>query len=236
MDIDVYKRQDRVRIYSVFGGIPYYNRLVDDSKSVKENIIELIASPGARLENEVSMYLNSEISKIVNVNEVFEALAKGYHKYSDILSQSHVSSGPTLVDVLDKLMKMEVVIKTSPINDKNNKRKTGYYISDNLSLFYYKYIFKYSSCLLYTSKVYKKASKKSKVKFTVKKGDKIKMIKIKPMKNVAKRPQGKYGEEKPINAYAYVKTKSGKKGWIYLSKKKSSWGRKMLFKKVPGWG
>lgn len=45
------------------------------------------------------------------------------------------------------------------------------------------------------------------------------MIKIKPMKNVAKRPQGKYGEEKPINAYAYVKTKSGKKGWIYLSKR-----------------
>lgn len=140
-----YSEEDRVRIYSVFGGIPYYNRLVDDSKSVKENIIELIASPGARLENEVSMYLNSEISKIVNVNEVFEALAKGHHKYSDILSQSHVSSGPTLVDVLDKLMKMEVVIKTSPINDKNNKRKTGYYISDNLSLFYYKYIFKYSS-------------------------------------------------------------------------------------------
>ena len=27
------------------------------------------------------------------------------------------------------------------------------------------------------------------------------------MKNVAKRPQGKYGEEKPINAYAYVKNK-----------------------------
>lgn len=140
-----YSEEDRVRIYAVFGGITYYNRLVDDSKSVKENIIELIASPGARLENEVSMYLNSEISKIVNVNEVFEALAKGHHKYGDILSQSHVSSGPTLVDVLDKLMKMEVVIKTSPINDENNKRKTGYYISDNLSLFYYKYIFKYSS-------------------------------------------------------------------------------------------
>lgn len=57
---------------------------------------------------------------------IFEALAKGYSKYSDILSQSHVSSGPTLVDVLDKLMKMEVVIKVSPINDENNKRKVGY--------------------------------------------------------------------------------------------------------------
>ena len=140
-----FSTEDKIKIYSVFGGIPYYNRLIDDSKSVKENIIELIASNGARLENEVSMYLNSEISKIVNANEVFEALSKGFSKYSDILSQSHVSSGPTLVDVLDQLIRMDVVSKTSPINDLNNKKKCGYYISDNLSLFYYRYIFKYSS-------------------------------------------------------------------------------------------
>ena len=139
--------EDKVRIYSVFGGVPYYNRLIDDKKSVKENIIELIASPGARLENEVSMYLNAEISKIVNANEVFEALAKGYSRFSDILSQSHVSSSPTLADVLDKLMKMEIVEKKAPINDENNKKKAGYYICDNLSLFYYRYIFKYLSQL-----------------------------------------------------------------------------------------
>lgn len=140
-----YSAEDKVRIYSVFGGIPYYNRLIDDSKSVKENILSLIASPGARLENEVSMYLNAELSKIVNANEVFEALARGFSKYSDILSRSHVSSGPTLVDVLDKLISMEVVVKTAPINDSANKKKIGYYICDNLSLFYYRYIFRYSS-------------------------------------------------------------------------------------------
>ena len=140
-----YSAEDKVRIYSVFGGIPYYNRLVDDSKSVKENIINLIASPGARLENEVSMYLNAELSKIINANEVFEALSRGFSKYSDILSQSHVSSGPTLADVLDKLIRMEVVDKTSPINDSGNKKKMAYHICDNLSLFYYRYIFKYSS-------------------------------------------------------------------------------------------
>ena len=139
--------EDKVRIYSVFGGIPYFNRLIDDKKTVKENIIDLIASPGARLENEVSMYLNAEISKMVNANEVFEALARGFSKYSDILSQSHVSSGPTLVDVLEKLIRMEVVEKKAPINDEGNKKKTGYYICDNLSLFYFRYIFKYSSQL-----------------------------------------------------------------------------------------
>ena len=139
--------EDKVRIYSVFGGIPYFNRLVNDRKNVKENIIDLIASPGARLENEVSMYLNAEISKIINANEVFEALARGFSKYSDILSKSHVSSGPTLVDVLEKLIRMEVVEKKAPINDEHNKKKAGYYICDNLSLFYFRYIFRYSSQL-----------------------------------------------------------------------------------------
>lgn len=137
-----FSNEDKVKLYSVFGGIPYYNRLIDAKKSVKDNIIDLIASSGARLENEVSMYLNSEISKITNANEVFEALAKGYSKYKDILDQSNVSSGPTLIDTLDKLIKMDVVKKEAPINDENNKKKAGYFISDNLSLFYYKYIFR----------------------------------------------------------------------------------------------
>ncbi len=140
-----FSSEDKVRLYSVFGGIPYYNRLIDPALTVRENIQELISAPGARLENEVSMYLKSEISKIANANEVFEALSKGFSKYSDLLSQSHVSSGPTLVDVLEKLIRMEVVEKQAPINDADNRRKSGYFIVDNLSLFYYRYIFRFLS-------------------------------------------------------------------------------------------
>lgn len=119
--------------------------LTKNTISVEENLLELLVAPEARLENEVSMYLNAEISKITNANEVFEALSRGYTKYKDILDQSHVSSGPTLVDVLDKLSKMEVVEKRTPINDEGNKRKASYHISDPLSAFYYRYIFRYAS-------------------------------------------------------------------------------------------
>ncbi len=134
--------EDKVRLYSVFGGIPYYNRRIDSSKTVKQNIIDLIASPGSRFENEVQMHLKSEISKMQNAYEVFEALAKGFVRFKDILSQSHVSSSPTLVDVLNKLISMDIVVKESPINDENNKKKAGYYISDPLTLFYFKYIYR----------------------------------------------------------------------------------------------
>lgn len=140
-----YSSEDKIKIYSVFGGIPFYNELIDDSKSVKENIIDLIASNNSRLDNEISSNLRLEISKITNANEVFDALSLGYSKFNDILDNSHVSSPPTLVDVLNKLIKMEIVEKIAPINDEKNKKKTGYFISDNFSLFYYRYIFRYLS-------------------------------------------------------------------------------------------
>lgn len=140
-----FSNEDKVKLYSVFGGIPYYNRLINPRLTAKENIMDLIVSEGSRLENEVSMNLRSELSKLVNANEVFEALSRGYSKFSDILSQSHVSSSPALADTLDKLVRMMVVVKRAPINDPNNRKKLGYYINDNLSKFYYRYIFRYLS-------------------------------------------------------------------------------------------
>lgn len=136
-----YSDEDKVRIYSVFGGIPYYNRLIDDRLSVRENIIRLVSSCDARLENEISVQLSSEIRKMTNANEVFMALARGFSRYNDILSQSHVSSSSALADTLNRLIQMEIIEKTSPINDYSSKKKTGYYICDNLTLFYYRYIF-----------------------------------------------------------------------------------------------
>lgn len=132
--------EDKLKIYSVFGGIPYYNRFIDDNISVKENIINLICSPNARFSDEIENTLLREISKLNNTNEVFLAISKGCSKFNDILSKSHVSSSPTLVDVLNKLIKMDIITKDFPINDESNK-KSIYRINDRLTLFYYRYIF-----------------------------------------------------------------------------------------------
>ena len=140
-----YSCEDKVRIYSVFGGIPYYNKLIDVNKTVKQNIIDLIASDGARLENEIAIFLKSQLSKINNANEVFEILARGVYKYKDIYENANIEKGPTLIDALDKLVSMGLVMRVSPINDENNKKKTGYNISDQLSYFYYKYIYRNKS-------------------------------------------------------------------------------------------
>lgn len=136
---------DKVRLYSAFGGIPYYNRLIEGGRSVRENLINLVLQPDARLEDEVPAYLLSEISKIGNAHEVFLALADGHTRYRDILSQSHISSGATLVNVLNKLIEIQLVERRTPINDPTNKKRTTYAICDGLTRFYYRYVFRYLS-------------------------------------------------------------------------------------------
>ena len=133
--------EDKVAIYSVFGGVPYYNQFIDDKLSVEENIINLVASPNSRLLTEAKDFVALEINKMANANETFTAIAAGNKKFSDILNKSHVTSSPTLVDVLKKLEDMDAISRVSPINDESRK-KAIYEICDRLTLFYYRYIFR----------------------------------------------------------------------------------------------
>lgn len=47
--------EDKVHLYSVFGGVPYYNKFIGPSVSVRENIMALMVEPGSRLESEVPL-------------------------------------------------------------------------------------------------------------------------------------------------------------------------------------
>ena len=97
--------------------IPFRRRLMASSASESTRapfpmkIQPAVHAAATQAAPQAVILFSAEISKIVNAYEVFEALSRGFSKYKDLLSQSHVSSGPTLVDVLDKLMKMEVVEK-----------------------------------------------------------------------------------------------------------------------------
>lgn len=80
-----------------------------------------------------------------NANVVFESIALGAFHYSDIFSKSHVDSSPALNTILQKLIKMDLIEYVSPINNKNDKQKSGYRISDSCVRFYYNYIYRNES-------------------------------------------------------------------------------------------
>ena len=142
-----FSNEDKVRLYSVFGGMPFYNAKIDSSLSVRDNIIRLLAAPDAVLADEVGYLLMSEISKTSSAERVFEALAGGAVRFSEILEASQFSSSPALVDILKKLVGMELLRKVSPINDEHNKKRATYGFNDNLFHFHYRYVFRHQSRL-----------------------------------------------------------------------------------------
>ena len=140
-----FSNDDKVKLYSVFGGVPFYNVQIDDNQSVKDNIIRIISGKFAGLKDFIDIYLKEELRKVNNANVVFDAIAMGAFHYTDILNKTHIGTSAQLTTILQKLIKMDLIEKVSPINDKNNKQKSGYRISDYCLRFYFNFIYRNSS-------------------------------------------------------------------------------------------
>ncbi len=137
--------EDKVKLYAVFGGVPFYNAQINEKISVKENIINIVAGQFSGLKEFLEVYLKSELRKINGANMVFESIALGAFHFKDILDKSHMESSTSLSIILNKLIEMDLVKHVSPINEKTNKQKSGYRISDNCIKFYYNFIYRNES-------------------------------------------------------------------------------------------
>ena len=136
-----YSNEDKIMMYSVFGGVPYFNSLIDTNKSAIDNIIDLVIKKDSILEHEINEMVLIETNKISNLNKVISLISRGINKYKDIFNilQNDGNSKPDYL--LNKLIDMDIITKEFPINDENNKKKTSYVFKDNLLNFYYNYLF-----------------------------------------------------------------------------------------------
>ena len=134
-----FSNQDKVLLYSVFGGEPYYNSLIDLNKTAVENIIELAIKENSQLEMNIMATIKNEISKIACANEVLNAIALGRMKNNEIATFAHVDSAG-MNNALKKLIRLDIVEKIKPINIISDK-KALYAIKNNSIRFYYRYIY-----------------------------------------------------------------------------------------------
>lgn len=139
-----YSDEDKILMYSVFGGVAFFNSLIDASKSAVENIKNLIIEPKSILQLEVENTITAETNKIPAVNSVLELISRGTKKYTDIVNALTAKNGSSISPdyLLKKLIDLELIKKVAPINDKNNRKRVFYSFSDNLMDFYYCYIYR----------------------------------------------------------------------------------------------
>ena len=136
-----YSASDKVKMYSVFGGLPSVNNLIDPNVSADQNIINLIIKPGSEIERKVIRMIQSETSRAGSLNDLLYIIANGYTKYKDINAIISTNNGTRPDYLVNRLIDLNIINKTSPINDLNNAKRMNYEINDNLINFYYRYIF-----------------------------------------------------------------------------------------------
>ena len=138
---------DKIAFYSVFSGSPFINSFIDENKTLKENIIDIILNKNSTVFNYAENLLMSDLSNSVNAERILFAIANGKKKYNEIESKLGLNNNGLLSKQLNVLLDMEIVKKVYPINQKEDRKKAYYEINDNLLRFYYAYIYKNKSQL-----------------------------------------------------------------------------------------
>jgi len=133
--------REKAEFYSIFGGNPFVNAEISPDEDLRTNIIRLILNPNSSVRSYLENILLSELSKVGPANMILSALANGKKKYSEINSRVRADVPGTLDKQLKNLILMDILRKRNPINRPDDRKKSFYEISDNLTRFYYAYIF-----------------------------------------------------------------------------------------------
>ena len=132
---------ERIAFYSVFGGSPNALSSINQEASLEENIRTLLLNENAPLRFYVEYILFHELRKAQSANAVMDVLGNSKFRFSEIDERVRGVEEKNLNRQLKVLLDMEAIEKVSPINAKDDKRKTFYTITNNLVRFYYAYIF-----------------------------------------------------------------------------------------------
>jgi uncharacterized protein len=135
-----YPPEEAFTVYALFGGIPYYLQSIDPQKSPEENLIQLTIGERAQFAKEADFVL-SEIAGENTAREVFQAIAGGQTRFSDILTHTSFKSSSALSWSLKELDEMELITREIPLNERPDSRKAIYRLKDPFLAFYFTYIF-----------------------------------------------------------------------------------------------
>lgn len=134
-----YTPEDKAVCYGLTGGVPKYLALLDEKKTLDENIEELFFSPNGYLYEEPSNLLAQEFRNVSLYTSVIGAIANGSTKVREISDKTHVEQS-AVSHALANLMTTDIVKKEVPLTDEKNKKKVQYCLQDAMFRFWYRFV------------------------------------------------------------------------------------------------
>jgi AAA+ ATPase superfamily predicted ATPase len=136
----VMNTQDLIESYMIFGGIPYYLRLLEKQYSLALNVDKLCFGETAPLRYEFDRLMDTLFANSAKYIEVLEALHKKKKGLTRevIAKQIDFGNGGNLTRILGELEECGFVRKYKPFGQKKNGAL--YYLSDQFTAFHFSFI------------------------------------------------------------------------------------------------
>ena len=149
-----YSVREKIILYSVFGGIPFLNQMLDPRKDIYENIIDLFVEENGNAGNYVKSVIDTEIVSIPDAFTILSAIGNGKKRYSELQSiLRDEKSRNQLSRTLDRLVKADLIRKKKPINS-DNRNHVFYEICNNALKFYFSYLLNSEDSITVNSRIY----------------------------------------------------------------------------------
>jgi AAA+ ATPase superfamily predicted ATPase len=114
-----YAPEDRVRAFSVCGGIPYYLERFSDDRPLSDHLLTEVFERTGLLHDEAELMLRQSIADPANHSAVLRAIAHGHNRNNDICQRTE---------------------RLRPITASPRAKKTAYRICDQFLRFHYRFV------------------------------------------------------------------------------------------------
>ena len=131
--------EEKLILYSVFGGTAMYLQQIDSHRTVQENIQNLFLKPMGYLYEEPLLLMRQEVQEPGVYCAIIEAIAKGAVKSSEISAKTGEDAAKCL-KYIATMRELGILYREVPLEEKETARKTQYGICDPMFRFWYRYV------------------------------------------------------------------------------------------------
>lgn len=133
--------EEKIQYYAILGGVPQYLEKVDQSKSLKENLMQLFFQTSAYLYDEPQMLMKQELREPAVYNSIVTAIANGKTKINEICDFTKENTSK-VSKYIANLIEMGIVKKEVPFKENAELSKKGVYrLEDAMFQFWFRFVF-----------------------------------------------------------------------------------------------
>lgn len=133
--------EERIVLWSVFGGTPYYLEEASGARDVPESIYGSILTQHGPLHDDPDYVLRMELTEPARYFAILEAIAAGSTSRNEIAGASGIDS-EQLSKYLSRLERLRLIERHVPVTERKERSRRGRYrILDSLFRFWFRFVY-----------------------------------------------------------------------------------------------